>query len=73
MSDTTETKRFVDVASLPPDYELAPEWDVCVASIMRPAAQERIKKLMGDCMAAILCTASTGTRREGDSFLQRPL
>ena len=42
-----ETKQFVDVASLPPDYELAPEWDVCVASIMRPAAQERIKKLMG--------------------------
>jgi enoyl-CoA hydratase/carnithine racemase len=42
----TETKRFVDVASLPPDYEIAPEWDVCFASIMRPAAQERIKKLM---------------------------
>jgi enoyl-CoA hydratase/carnithine racemase len=41
-----ETKRFVDVASLPPDYEIAPEWDVCFASIMRPAAQERIKKLM---------------------------
>src|SRR6266566_3753600 len=33
----TETKRFVDVASLPPDYEIAPEWDVCLASIMRPA------------------------------------
>jgi enoyl-CoA hydratase/carnithine racemase len=42
----SETKRFVDVASLPPDYEIAPEWDVCIASIMRPAAQERIKKLM---------------------------
>jgi enoyl-CoA hydratase/carnithine racemase len=41
-----ETKRFVDVASLPPDYEIAPEWDVCFASIMRPAARERIKKLM---------------------------
>src|SRR5438094_7246530 len=41
-----ETKRFVDVASLPPDFEIAPEWDVCIASIMRPAAQERIKKLM---------------------------
>jgi hypothetical protein len=34
------------VASLPPDFEIAPEWDVCLASIMRPAAQERIKKLM---------------------------
>ena len=42
----TETKRFADVASLPPDFEIAPEWDVCFASIMRPAAQNRIKKLM---------------------------
>src|SRR6266436_2625281 len=42
----TETKRFVDVASLPPDYEIAPEWDVCFASIMRPAAQERIGMLL---------------------------
>ena len=42
----SETKHFVDVASLPPDYEIAPEWDMCLASIMRPAAQERIKKLM---------------------------
>jgi enoyl-CoA hydratase/carnithine racemase len=42
----SETKRFADVASLPPDFEIAPEWDVCLASIMRPAAQERIKTLM---------------------------
>ena len=42
----SETKRFADVASLPPDYEIAPEWHVCFASIMRPPAQERIKKLM---------------------------
>ena len=42
----SETKRFVDVASLPPDYEIAPEWDVCLASIMRPAAQEKIRTLM---------------------------
>jgi len=41
-----ETKRFVDVASLPPDFEIAPEWDVCLASIMRPAAQERIGMLL---------------------------
>src|SRR5215475_11927099 len=39
-----ETKRFADVASLPPDFEIAPEWDVCLASIMRPAAQKRFKK-----------------------------
>jgi enoyl-CoA hydratase/carnithine racemase len=42
----SETKRFADVASLPPDYEIAPEWDVCLASIMRPAAQERIRMLI---------------------------
>ncbi len=42
----SETKRFVDVASLPRDYEIAPEWDVCLASIMRPAAQKRINKLL---------------------------
>jgi enoyl-CoA hydratase/carnithine racemase len=42
----SETKRFVDLASLPPDYEIAPEWDVSVASIMRPAAQTRIAKLL---------------------------
>ena len=42
----SETKRFADVASLPPDYEIAPEWDVCFASIMRPAAQKRISDLL---------------------------
>ena len=42
----SETKRFADVASLPPDYEIAPEWDVCLASIMRPATQKRIKTSM---------------------------
>src|SRR4030095_7093758 len=42
----SETKRFADVASLPPDYEIAPEWDVCLASIARPVAQKRIGMLM---------------------------
>src|SRR5215468_5357730 len=42
----SETKHFADVASLPPDFEIAPEWDVCLAAIMRPAAQERLKTLM---------------------------
>src|SRR6516165_6040245 len=42
----SETKHFADVASLPPDFEIAPEWDVCFASIARPAAQKRIKTLM---------------------------
>jgi enoyl-CoA hydratase/carnithine racemase len=42
----SETKRFVDVASLPPDFEIAPEWYVCLASIARPAAQKRIRMLL---------------------------
>jgi len=41
-----EVKRFVDVASLPPDFEFGPQWDVCLASIGRPAAQKRIRLLM---------------------------
>jgi enoyl-CoA hydratase/carnithine racemase len=41
-----ETKRLVNVASLPPDTEIAPEWDAFLASVKRPAAQERINKLM---------------------------
>ena len=41
-----ETKRLVDVASLPPNAEIAPEWDAFLASVKRPAAQERISKLM---------------------------
>jgi enoyl-CoA hydratase/carnithine racemase len=40
-----ETKRFIDEASLPTDFEMAPEWDVSVASIARESAQRRIKKL----------------------------
>jgi len=42
----SETKRFADLASLPPDLEIALEWDVCLASIMRPATQKRISMLM---------------------------
>jgi enoyl-CoA hydratase/carnithine racemase len=41
-----ETKAFVDIASLPPDYELAAEMNVCYASIGRPATQQRIKTLL---------------------------
>src|ERR1700686_5154962 len=33
-----ETKRLVDVASLPPDAEIAPEWDAFMASLGRRAA-----------------------------------
>jgi len=41
-----DTKRLVNAASLPPDVEIAAGWDACLASIARPAAQERIKTLM---------------------------
>jgi len=41
-----ETKRLANIASLPPDAEIAPEWDAFLASLQRPAAQTRIKKLM---------------------------
>lgn len=40
-----ETKRLVDVNSLPPDQEIAPEWDAFVAALQRPAAQARIGTL----------------------------
>src|SRR3954469_13094282 len=41
-----ETKRLVNVASLPPDLEIKPEWDAFLAALGRPASQKRIKKLM---------------------------
>jgi enoyl-CoA hydratase/carnithine racemase len=40
------TKRLVNVASLPADADIAPEWDAFTASVQRPAAQARFKKLM---------------------------
>lgn len=41
-----ETKRLVNIASLPPDSEISPEWGAFIGSLGRAAAQERIKKLM---------------------------
>jgi len=41
-----DTKRLVNIASLPPDAEIAPEWYAFIASLGRPAAQARIKALM---------------------------
>jgi enoyl-CoA hydratase/carnithine racemase len=41
-----ETKRLVNVASLPSDVEIKPEWDAFVASLERPASQKRLKALM---------------------------
>jgi enoyl-CoA hydratase/carnithine racemase len=42
----TDTKHLVDVASLPADADIAPEWDAFIASLGRPATQARIKALM---------------------------
>ena len=41
-----DTKRLVDVASLPPDADIAPDWDAFIASLARPASQTRIGMLM---------------------------
>lgn len=40
------TKHLVNIASLPSDSEIFPEWEAFLASLGRPASQERIKKLM---------------------------
>src|SRR4030088_208281 len=39
------TKLLVNAASLPPDVEIAAGWDACMTSIVRPAAQGKIKAL----------------------------
>ena len=41
-----ETKRLVDLNSLPTDAEIAPEWEAFKASLGRPAAQERLRALL---------------------------
>jgi enoyl-CoA hydratase/carnithine racemase len=40
------TKRLVNEAILPRDVEIRAGWDACMASVNRPAAQERIKALL---------------------------
>jgi hypothetical protein len=37
-----ETKRLVDVANLPPDVEIAPEWGAFLASVKRPLRKESV-------------------------------
>src|SRR5215470_67735 len=41
-----EIKRLVNANSLAPDVEIGAGWDACIASIKRPAFQERIKTLI---------------------------
>src|SRR6267154_291021 len=40
------TKRLVNAASLPPDVEIAAGWEACMATVKRPAAQQRIRALL---------------------------
>ncbi|MFZ1430382.1 MAG: enoyl-CoA hydratase/isomerase family protein [Geminicoccaceae bacterium] len=41
-----DTKHLVNIASLPADADIAPEWEAFIASLQRPATQARIKTLM---------------------------
>jgi enoyl-CoA hydratase/carnithine racemase len=41
-----DTKRLVNIASLPTDIEIESGWNACVASMGRPATQQRIKTLI---------------------------
>jgi enoyl-CoA hydratase/carnithine racemase len=41
-----DIKHQVDIASLPPDADLGTEWATFMRSVQRPAAQQRITKLM---------------------------
>jgi enoyl-CoA hydratase/carnithine racemase len=41
-----DTKQLVDIASLPADKDIAPEWAAFIASVQRPGTQARIQKLM---------------------------
>src|SRR6202046_1304231 len=42
-----DIRRLVNLASLPSDIEIESGWNACVASMARPATQERIKELIG--------------------------
>jgi enoyl-CoA hydratase/carnithine racemase len=41
-----ETKKLVDLASMPPDAEMQPGWDAFIQSVQRPAAQARLQALV---------------------------
>ena len=42
-----DIRRLVNVAGLPADIEIESGWNACLASMARPATQERIKELLG--------------------------
>lgn len=41
-----ETKRLANLADLPPDSEIQPEWDAFMTSLARPGTQARLRALM---------------------------
>jgi len=41
-----ETKKLVNLASLPPDSEMTPNWNAFISTVQRPAAQERVGALV---------------------------
>jgi len=41
-----DTKKLIDVASLPPDAEMQPNWDTFIKSVQRPGAQKRLGALV---------------------------
>jgi enoyl-CoA hydratase/carnithine racemase len=41
-----ETKKLIDLASMPPDAEMQPGWDAFIESVQRPAAQKRLQALV---------------------------
>jgi enoyl-CoA hydratase/carnithine racemase len=41
-----DTKRLVNLSSLPPDQEIEIEWNALLASLARPAAQTRLRALL---------------------------
>ena len=43
-----ETKRLVNLNSLPPDAEIAPEWDAFLASLGRPSTQLGFERCLSE-------------------------
>ena len=41
-----DTKKLVDLASMPPDTEMQTGWDTFITSVQRPGAQARVKALI---------------------------
>ena len=41
-----DTKKLVNLASMPPDAEMQPGWDAFISSVQRPAAQVRLRTLV---------------------------